>query len=310
MFRISHHAILAAVMAAALAIAAVSATPIPDRGEVVLQFPTDHSNKKNASNPWMGMAVEELKNHDAGGGDDGTGRRGLNSNKFWYWWMGSQYNSDGWLYCTVRGNAKKSVLREALKTSGAFQVNHCSRLGTRRFSCTGFLDTKNVAAVSDLDIVTSIMPVFPAKPCYHCSHGPDDDGDRHLQEVLTPEVPPPIGGSVKNRAVQALQVDKVRAKYPELTGAGMKIGVISSSFNTRGGYDADVASGDLPSDVVVLQDAPFRMQDDGRAMLQLIHDLAPDAALYFHADGGNPFDFPVAVQRLADEGCDVIVDDV
>ncbi|KAL3923830.1 MAG: hypothetical protein SGILL_001420 [Bacillariaceae sp.] len=131
----------------------------------------------------------------------------------------------------------------------------------------------------------------------------------HNRRVLESSNPP--GGSVVSNAVQAMQVDKLREKYPFLTGANMKIGVLSSGFNTRGGADDDVASGDLPF-VTVTREAPQPLvtRDDGRAMLQLIHDVAPEAQLYFHSVAGSPLEFPMGIERLADEGCDVIVDDV
>jgi hypothetical protein len=50
--------------------------------------------------------------------------------------------------------------------------------------------------------------------------------------------------------------------------------------------------------------------EEGRAMIQLIHDVAPGARWAFHmASRGEP-DFANGIRRLAEAGCHVIVDDV
>ena len=50
--------------------------------------------------------------------------------------------------------------------------------------------------------------------------------------------------------------------------------------------------------------------DEGTAMLEIIHDIAPDADLSFHAYGGSSDAFKTAVTALADAGCDIICDDL
>jgi hypothetical protein len=45
-------------------------------------------------------------------------------------------------------------------------------------------------------------------------------------------------------------------------------------------------------------------------MLEIVHDIAPGAGLYFHDCGENTIDFTNGVTALADAGCTVIVDDI
>ncbi len=126
-------------------------------------------------------------------------------------------------------------------------------------------------------------------------------------------------GSVESEAVKSLKVD-LASKWFGLTGKGIKIGVISDSYNSLGGEAAGIASGDLPgagnpngytTPVNVLseiQGAPGI--DEGRAMIELIHDIAPEAEILFYSAFNGYFDFADGIRALADAGADVIVDDI
>lgn len=106
-----------------------------------------------------------------------------------------------------------------------------------------------------------------------------------------------------------------------LTGAGIKVGVLSDGYNTIPGNPAatDVANGDLPgvgnpdnsTPVDVLLDYPYgRTTDEGRAMLQIIHDIAPKASLAFRTGFISEGDFAQGISALQQAGCNVIADDV
>jgi subtilase family serine protease len=108
-----------------------------------------------------------------------------------------------------------------------------------------------------------------------------------------------------------VRANRVRALYG-LNGAGITIGVISDSFNCLRGATAGQQQGELPAEVVVLLEADCQSEhaiDEGRAMLEVIHDLAPNAKLVFHAMGNNTIDFSQALNRVADSGAQIIVDD-
>ncbi len=69
--------------------------------------------------------------------------------------------------------------------------------------------------------------------------------------------------------------DKVRAFG--IDGSGVKVGVLSDDVD----HLADVqAMGELPDDIRVLRTSD-RDGDEGTAMLEIIHDVAREAALYF-----------------------------
>jgi hypothetical protein len=104
-------------------------------------------------------------------------------------------------------------------------------------------------------------------------------------------------------------------------GTGVKVGVLSDSYNTILGDPAadDVLRRDLPgvtnpdhpTPVQVLQDFTLGTRsDEGRAMLQIVHDVAPGAELAFRTGFLGAVDFAKGIRDLQQAGCDVIVDDI
>jgi hypothetical protein len=137
------------------------------------------------------------------------------------------------------------------------------------------------------------------------------------------------GGAVISEGLAQLQVDDARDAYA-LRGKGQTVGVLSDSFDRAGESDAraqdDVISGDLPGaagtcsgqqlPVEVLDEGPADGGDEGRAMLQIVHDLVPHADLAFATAFESEESFAENIERLArptSEGgaeAGVIVDDV
>ena len=97
-----------------------------------------------------------------------------------------------------------------------------------------------------------------------------------------------------------------------VNGTGIKVGVISDSFNNKGGAAADEASGALPSasNIQILKDLPSGGSDEGRAMMQIVHEIAPGASLAFYTADVSEQDFANGILALAAAGCKVICDDV
>jgi subtilisin family serine protease len=122
-------------------------------------------------------------------------------------------------------------------------------------------------------------------------------------------------GKVTSQGVKAMYADVASAKY-SVNGTGILIGVMSDSYNCLGGAARDVSSGDLPRGSTILSDYTADEciseygTDEGRAMMQLIHDVAPGARLAFRTAGRGEADVAVGIVELANIGCDIIVDDV
>jgi subtilase family protein/proprotein convertase P-domain-containing protein len=108
-------------------------------------------------------------------------------------------------------------------------------------------------------------------------------------------------GDLAHRVIEA-------RRFFGVTGVGVKIGVLSDSVD----YLAEsIASGELPTNVTVLPGlSGVPRTGEGTAMMEIIHDLAPGAKLYFATGALGPDSFADNIRALRAAGCDIIVDDL
>jgi hypothetical protein len=154
--------------------------------------------------------------------------------------------------------------------------------------------------------------------------------------------PAPVGVTIPGIRTSVAEGDfthrsrAARAAF-DLDGTGLKIGILSNSFNQLNGYAANIASGELPgpgnpngftTPVNFAGSGDFteplvQAIDEGRAMAQIIHAVAPGAQLFYATAFNSIEDFannilalrgispnPGPFGNVPDGGCDVIVDDV
>jgi hypothetical protein len=132
----------------------------------------------------------------------------------------------------------------------------------------------------------------------------------------------PCFGAETSEGDAQLGAAKARAEF-EVAGTGTKVGILSDSFDRDSlaptGASEDVLSGDLPgagnpcgesTPVEVLDDGEANGEDEGRAMAQIVHDLAPGAAISFATAFTGELDFAENIRALAANGASIIVDDV
>ncbi|ELS04865.1 Ca2+-binding protein, RTX toxin [Xenococcus sp. PCC 7305] len=124
-------------------------------------------------------------------------------------------------------------------------------------------------------------------------------------------------GDTDSQADFVQEANRVRAALPtSYDGTGQTIAVFSDSYDTSGDGSAaaDITSGDLPAGgVTVLQELDEPGSDEGRAMLQLVHDLAPGADLVFSSVFFGEADFAQQIRDAADStigNSSVLVDDI
>lgn len=130
------------------------------------------------------------------------------------------------------------------------------------------------------------------------------------------------GGLVRSEGDAQLHADNARASFG-VDGTGVTVGILSDSFD-RDPFAVthapqDVAGGDLPGPgspcgstdpVGVLDDSEASGGDEGRAMAQIVHDLAPGTAIDFATAFTGELQFAANIRALAAAGAGVIADDV
>ncbi|KAL3931202.1 MAG: hypothetical protein SGARI_004267, partial [Bacillariaceae sp.] len=143
-----------------------------------------------------------------------------------------------------------SSMRHELEATASFvATSKCSAT-----TCWGWLDLDALDAVENLESVRSIWPETASFGAFGRDRSLDnknDDSENNRRRQLLDAATEPV----ISQAVQALQVDKVRAKYSEMnvSGKGIKIGVLSDSFDFYGGGEAaGIASGNLPASGVTV----------------------------------------------------------
>ena len=130
-----------------------------------------------------------------------------------------------------------------------------------------------------------------------------------VQEITPPDYGVTKTGSINTEGDAIHRADLVRA-FSGLTGAGVKVGVISDGVDS---WTTSRSRGDLPGNIEMNPENEGE-SDEGTALLEIVHDLAPDARLAF-SGAGTSLLFVEATLWLANEafggeGADVIVDDL
>ncbi len=133
-------------------------------------------------------------------------------------------------------------------------------------------------------------------------------------------------GSVLSQADVSIRADQARATY-DVSGEGVRIGMISDTLTDRttGTFAGEGCNRTFASNASSASELPELVNviaepddlgvnhpgiDEGRAMAELIHDLAPGATLFFHTAFTTQSIFAHAIEVLVDCGVDIIVDDV
>jgi subtilisin family serine protease len=138
---------------------------------------------------------------------------------------------------------------------------------------------------------------------------------RPVLATLNALPPPPV----VSQGDVSLNADDARMTHG-IDGSGVTVATLSDSMNCNPSafepgaptttYEEDIANDDLPTDTQILDNGSCPGTDEGRGMAQLVHDVAPGAAIRFHTAFNSELDFAEGIIELADAGADVIADDV
>jgi subtilisin-like proprotein convertase family protein len=129
-----------------------------------------------------------------------------------------------------------------------------------------------------------------------------------VRSIGLPDYAVPRTGSVTSAGDAIHRADEVRRRFAAqgIDGSGVRIGVISDGVSNR----AQVAASpyfDLPTNITIDPARPGN-GNEGTAMLEIIHDLAPEASLYFSGPTTS-IEMSNAIDWMVSQGVNVIVDD-
>jgi hypothetical protein len=121
---------------------------------------------------------------------------------------------------------------------------------------------------------------------------------RRANEAMTHKVD--SEGDTTHRAIEARNTFGA-------TGAGVNVGVLSDSVDF---YTNLLNAGELPTVTVLPGQSGITNTGEGTAMLEIVHDLAPGAKLYFATGNGGEAQYAYNILNLWTNGCNIINDDL
>ena len=228
---------------------------------------------------------------------------------------------------SLPGSGAGSLVRHGGRLIAQIRMSDTSPAAVARLSARGVHVISNSPEYSTVtaDVATADLDTLA-----------NDPEVTYVGEVLAPRSDPTATvparvATVTPRAVCAptiseadtlMNVAAARAAHA-VDGSGETVGILSDSFDTASGAPTnaatDVATGDLPgvgnacgrTTPVLVQSDFAGGADEGRAMAQLVHDLAPGARLAFATAFNGDLDFANQITALRTVNhADVLVDDV
>jgi hypothetical protein len=159
--------------------------------------------------------------------------------------------------------------------------------GTISAAWPGFGVVRAVVPVENLEAIAARNEVRFIEPTHRArQNGVDSEGD------------------ATHEAIQA------RAAF-SVTGAGIKVGILSDSIdNGSGALAAAIASGNIDgTNTFAIPGQAGTGEGEGLAMCEVVHDLAPKATIYFATGAAGEAQMASNIVALAKAGCRIIADD-
>jgi len=224
-------------------------------------------------------------------------------------------DEDGEVLVYIRINDVSAANLQAITDAGADIVHVAEEYRT----ITAYVGFDRLTIVAGVNAVEAVQEVLT----------PQTSGviiqDQNVAGAVpaSPQAQAGCGSATTSEGDIQLNAANARTTY-SLDGTGVTVGILSDSYDDHSGTPAtdaaaDIASGDLPgsgnpcgrtTSVNVIKEGSSN-KDEGRAMLQIVHDLAPGANLAFASAMSGQFDFADQIRALQNNaGAHVIADDI
>ena len=195
---------------------------------------------------------------------------------------------DGAVVVDATAHESADALRADLEALGLRRSAQAGRV------VSGLLPIESIPEAAELETLLSLRPA-----------------------VVAPQRRAVSSGTVTSEGDAAMRADVARDEA-NVDGSGTTVGVLSDSYDAdpaaATSASDDISSGDLPPDnrINILQDLQEgEGTDEGRAMMQIIHDVAPGASLAFHTAVIGQAGFAEGIEALVEEAnSDILVDDI
>ncbi|MFK0248892.1 S8 family serine peptidase [Amycolatopsis azurea] len=228
---------------------------------------------------------------------------------------GANVSAAGTVLVDIRGQVSEELLK-SLRESGAGIRAVSERYGSVRAevplnavpAIAGREDVKRVETANEA--FTARQLAEPASAGKAKTESKEEKAARIADELKKAvEAKGQVGiaaGPVNSEGDRAHNADTARQQFG-VTGVGTKICALSDGVDSLA---TSQARGELPAGVDVIP-GQEGSGDEGTAMLEIIHDLAPNASLGFASAFNSDASFADNIRKLRfDAHCDVIVDDV
>lgn len=221
-----------------------------------------------------------------------------------------RYDDRGRVLCDIKGDVDAGLARQIEIAGGTVVVTSVEHRSAR-----AWLPLQSLEALAAQPIVRTIRPALAAATNradapYNKEKFPSLSYEQRvasMQKALRALGPAVADkGSVTSAGSKAHAADRAR-KFFNTDGSGIKIGVLADSNDF---LEQSIASGDLPGDVFTLPGESGRPgSGEGTALMEIIHDVAPGAKLFFATSFTSPESFADNIRLLYFVyGCNIIVD--
>ena len=220
---------------------------------------------------------------------------------------------DGLVDVQIRGQVTKPLIEAVQQTGGKVVYGHLN--GPLLRALVPLESVEGLAARSDVRAISQSLTAATQQQLLKMRtdgmRAPLQSAVERLQRTRSASPRPAFvegTGSVVSEGVKAHRADDGLHLFGA-TGAGVKIGVLSDSDDFK--EDA-ISTGDLPADTVTVPGQDGRPgSGEGTAMMEIVHDMAPNSKLFFASAFNSPESFADNIRTLRfTYHCDIIVDDV